>query len=72
MEKIDKVINIIREMMVANTPETGGGFGIESNPYGPVAGKTKKLFSGKVQKRYIYAGKKSRKNWIDYLSSIRR
>lgn len=69
MKSVDKVIQILREMVVANAPGTGGGFSIESDPTGPVAGKTPKLFSGKVQKRYIYGGQKSRKNWIDYFNN---
>lgn len=69
MKSVDKVIRIIREMMVANAPGTGGGFSTESDPSGPVAGRTPKLFGSKVQKRYIYGGTKSRKNWIDYFNS---
>lgn len=38
MEKIDRLIQIIRENMVANSPGTGGGFGSSSNPAGPTAG----------------------------------
>lgn len=69
MKSVDKVIQIIREMMVANTPGTGGGFSTESDPHGPVAGRSPKLFNGKVLKRYIYGGNKSRKNWIDYFNT---
>jgi hypothetical protein len=69
MDKLDKIIHIIREMMVANPPGSGGGFGTESDPKGPVAGRTPKMFGGKVLKRHIYGGKNSRKNWIDHLNS---
>jgi len=64
MEKIDRIIQIIRENMVANSPGTGGGFSTESDPFGPVAGKSPKLFGDKVQKRYM---KGKRKYWLDYL-----
>lgn len=66
MKSVDKVIQILREMMVANPPGSGGGFSTDSDPSGPVAGKSPKMFGGKVQKRYIYGGQKSRKNWIDH------
>lgn len=69
MKSVDKVIQIIREMMVANAPGTGGGFSTKSPAEGPVAGKDKLLGDKKVQKRYIYGGTKSRKNWIDYFNS---
>ncbi len=65
MKSVDKVIQILREMMVANPPGIGGGFSTNSDPYGPVAGRSPKLFGGKVLRRYIYGGKNSRKNWID-------
>lgn len=68
MDKLDRIISIIRENMVANPPGTGGGFSTESDPKGPVAGRTPKMFGGKVLKRYIYGGKNSRKNWIDYFN----
>lgn len=38
MNKIDKVIELLREMMVANAPSTGGGFSSESPSVGPTAG----------------------------------
>lgn len=67
MKSVDKVIQILREMMVANAPGTGGGFSTESDPSGPVAGRSPKLFGSRVMKRYAYGGKNSRKNWIDHL-----
>jgi hypothetical protein len=68
MRSVDKVIEILREMMVANAPGTGGGFSTKSPAEGPVAGKDKMLGSKKIQKRYIYGGQKSRKNWLDYFN----
>lgn len=38
MNKIEKVIELLREMMVANAPSTGGAFGSESPSAGPTAG----------------------------------
>jgi len=69
MKSVDKVIQILREMMVANAPGTGGGFSTKSPAGGPVAGKDEMMRNKKVQKRYIYGGQKSRKNWLDYFNS---
>jgi len=60
--KIDRIIHYIRENMVANAPGTGGGFGVNSNAAGPVAGNTYKFFK-KKRNRYIYP-KNTRKNWM--------
>jgi hypothetical protein len=38
MSKIDKVIELLREMVVANAPSTGGAFGSQSPSTGPTAG----------------------------------
>lgn len=38
MNNIDRVIQIIRENMVANAPGSGGGFSGSSDKNGPVAG----------------------------------
>ena len=57
MEKIDRIIQIIRENMVANAPGSQGGFGDSADPKGPVAGRSKKI---------IYM-KGKRKPWLDYL-----
>jgi hypothetical protein len=72
MRSVDKVIQILREMMVANAPGTGSGFSTKSPAEGPVAGKDKFIGNKKVQKRYIYGGQKSRKNWIDYFKSTEK
>lgn len=37
-QKLDRIISIIREQMVANAPGTQGGGGESSNPKGPFAG----------------------------------
>ena len=69
MEKIDRIIQIIRENMVANAPGSQGGFGDSADPKGPVAGFDSVM--GKVKKRYM---KGKRKQWLDYLkiSNARR
>ena len=67
MEKIDRIIQIIRENMVANAPGTQGGFSGSADSKGPVAGFDPVM--GKVKKRYM---KGKRKPWIDYLKSSNR
>lgn len=53
--RLQKVYDILKEMMVANAPGASGGFSDESDPKGPVAG------------RNIYLGKGSRKRWLDHV-----
>jgi hypothetical protein len=68
MNKIDKIIMIIREqMMVANAPGGSGGFSSSSDPKGPTAGFDPTM--GKVQKRFAKGGTGSRKKWLDYLKN---
>lgn len=69
MEKIDRVIKIIREQMVANAPGAQGGFSSSSPDEGPVAGRSPKMFflARKFAKTYAKAGPGSRKTWLDYL-----
>jgi len=62
MEKIDRIIQIIRENMVANAPGSQGGFSGSADQKGPVAGFDPVM--GKVKKRYM---KGKRKQWLDYL-----
>jgi hypothetical protein len=63
-KKLDKIISIIREQMVANAPGGSGGFSGFADPKGPVAGFDP--VAGKVQKRF-WKGK--RKPWLDYLKN---
>lgn len=52
MNKIDKVIEIIRENMVANAPGSGGGFSSSSPAGGPTAGYDQPLDGrGKIMRR---------------------
>ena len=62
MEKLDRIIQIIRENMVANAPGSQGGFSSSADPKGPVAGFDPVM--SKVKKRYM---KGKRKQWLDYL-----
>jgi len=64
MEKIDRVIQIIRENMVANAPGTQGGFSGSADAKGPVAGFDPVM--SKKGKKYM---KGKRKQWLDYLRS---
>jgi len=61
MEKIDKIIQIIREQMVANAPGSQGGFSSSSPSKGPTSGYDKPV--------YAKGGRGSRKKWLDYLRS---
>ena len=61
MEKIDKILNIIREQMVANAPGSQGGFSSSSDSKGPTAGYDKP--------NYAKGGRGSRKKWLDYLKT---
>ena len=62
MEKIDRIIQIIRENMVANAPGAQGGFSGSADPKGPVSGFDPVM--GKKGKKYM---KGKRKPWLDYL-----
>jgi len=57
--RLQKVYDILKEMMVANAPGASGGFSDNSDPKGPVAG------------RNIYMGKGSRKRWLDHVRKNR-
>ena len=67
MERIDKIIQIIREQMVANAPGSSGGFSGSSNPKGPTAGFDPVM--GMTRRKYAKGGIGSRKKWLDYLKS---
>lgn len=71
MEKIDRIIKIIRENMVANAPGQQGGFSSSSPDEGPVAGRSPKLFflARNFSKTYAKGGKGSRIKWLDVLKN---
>ena len=64
-KKIDRIISIIREQMVANAPGGSGGFSGSADPKGPVAGFDpllgKKKKNGTVDFRRI---KPNYRKWI--------
>ena len=56
---LNKVISLIKEMMVANAADTGGGFSGSADAKGPTSGFDPVI---KPRKRYIYQ-RGLRKNW---------
>jgi hypothetical protein len=61
-KKLDRIISIIREQMVANAPGTQGGFSGSANPKGPVAGFDPVM--GTTRRKYASLGAGSRKRWM--------
>jgi hypothetical protein len=62
-KKLDRIISILREQMVANAPGTQGGFSGSSDPKGPTAGFDPVMGMTK-RKRYASLGVGSRKRWM--------
>jgi len=65
MNNLDRIIQMIREQMVANAPGTSGGFTGSADAKGPVAGYDPTM----KKKKYATGGIGSRKRWLDYLES---
>jgi hypothetical protein len=71
MNKLDKIISLIRENMVANSPGQGGAFGTDSPATGPTAGTDvgldlsmfRRTIGGLVDKRTKQYNKKYEK-WL--------
>jgi hypothetical protein len=63
MAKIDKIIQMIREQMVANAPGGSGGFSGSSDPKGPTAGFDPVMGLTR-RKKYASLGVGSRKRWM--------
>ena len=65
-KKLDWIIRMIKEEMVANAPGESGGFSSSANPKGPVAGRD--VAMGKMmrrkKKKYIKLPAGSRKRWM--------
>ncbi len=61
-KKIDKIISIIREQMVANAPGAQGGFSGSAEPKGPTAGFDPVM--GTTRRKYASLGVGSRKRWM--------
>jgi hypothetical protein len=78
MNKIDRVINIIRKLK----EETGGmttgssgaipGFSEKSPAEGPTSGTSPKLGGMRRRATYASGGYNSRKLWLDYLNNKKR
>jgi len=60
-KNLDKVIGLIKEMMVANAAGGSGGFSSSADAKGPVAGFDPAI-NNKKRKKYIYV-RGVRKNW---------
>jgi hypothetical protein len=65
MSKLDRIIQMIRENMVANAPGASGGFSGSADPKGPVAGYDPTM----KRRKYAKGGIGRRKKWLDYLRS---
>lgn len=61
--KLNKIIDIIREQMVANAPGAQGGFSGSADPKGPVAGFDPVVEFGRRKKTQIKLPPGSRKRW---------
>lgn len=65
MDKVDKLIQIIRNLKEEGGMVVGaGGFTGSADPKGPVAGYDKVMGFTK-RKKYIYGGQGSRKRWMN-------
>ena len=62
-KKLDKIISIIREQMVANAPGASGGFSGSADPKGPTAGFDPVIGLSR-RKKYASLGAGSRKRWM--------
>jgi hypothetical protein len=62
-KKIDRIISIIREQMVANAPGAQGGFSGSADSKGPVAGFDPVMGLSR-RKKYASLGTGSRKRWM--------
>jgi hypothetical protein len=63
--KLDKIINLIKEQMVASASPTGpAGFSRSAPAAGPVAGTDPVMGFTKKRKKIIGLGQKSRKRWM--------
>jgi hypothetical protein len=62
-KKLDRIISIVREQMVANAPGTQGGFSGSSDSKGPTAGFDPVMGMTR-RKKYASLGVGSRKRWM--------
>ena len=61
-KKLDKIISIIKEQMVANAPGSQGGFSGSAEAKGPTAGFDPVM--GITKRKYASLGVGSRKRWM--------
>ena len=64
-QKLDRIISIIREQMVANAPGAQGGFSGSSDPKGPTAGFDPVMGIKRRKGPQIKLPPGSRKRWMD-------
>ena len=64
MNKLDRIIQMIREQMVANAPGTSGGFSGSADPKGPTAGFDPVMGLKRKKGPYIKLPPGSRKRWM--------
>ena len=62
-KKLDRIISIIREQMVANAPGGSGGFSGSADPKGPVAGFDPVMGTARRKGPQIKLPPGSRKRW---------
>lgn len=73
MNRRDRIVQNIKEMMVANPPGQSGGFGASADAKGPVAGfdpilsKYKKRKNGQVDKR---SAPVSHRKWLKNVKEV--
>lgn len=74
MDKVDKIISIIRQIKEETAGMTTGssgsipGFSEKSPAQGPTAGISPKLGGMRRRQTYATGGRNSRKPWLDYLN----
>lgn len=64
-KKLDKIISIIREQMVANAPGGSGGFSASADSKGPVAGFDPVMGLSRRKGPQIKLPPGSRKRWMN-------
>lgn len=63
LKKLDWIISIVREQMVANAPGTQGGFSGSADPKGPVSGFDPVMGTTRRKGPQIKLPPGSRKRW---------
>ena len=63
LKKLDWIISIVREQMVANAPGAQGGFSASADPKGPIAGFDPVMGTARRKGPQIKLPPGSRKRW---------